>query len=469
MNVLFVASEVTPIAKVGGLGDVIGALPKALANLGVDVRIISGYYGTHDEAAYPTKVVGQLKVIWAGQPALITLRQTRLPGADVPVYLLEEPRVISDGSIYESRTALAHNQHEVRRFLLLSQAAVQVPHVLKWLPDIWHLHDWHAACVAAFLPEPHVPTLLTIHNLANQGWATPESVGLSGLPVKIGTEHLNLFRLGLERATWLSTVSPTYALEIQSQLAGEGLEAVLSSRRGALTGITNGIDVEAFNPQTDKFLAERYSESNLVQGKRVNRELLGHKLGLESADLPLFGIVSRLTDQKGIELIPQALEPYLKRRELQLAFLGVGQPTLEGVLRDLVAKHPGWVGGAIEFNEPLARLIYAGSDFFLMPSRFEPCGLGQLIAMRYGTVPVVRATGGLRDTVVDVSESAGTGLVFAEYTARAFGQAVERALRLYQDHAKLQAVRQRALERDSSWPSAAAHYLELYQRLCQAV
>lgn len=466
MRVLLVASEVNPIAKVGGLGDVIGALPRALVSLGVEAGVVTGYYGTHEEAKYPSKVVGQLTVPWGGSELGVGVRQATLPGSLVPVYLIEQPEIIGSGGVYDSRTAMTSAQSELERFLLISKAAVRLPELIGWQPDVWHLHDWHAAAVTVFLQAPHAPTLMTIHNLANQGWALPETVNRAGLPVTVKGE-LNLFRLGLTRATWLSTVSPTYAQEIQSEPEGEGLQDVLKARSHELTGIVNGLDTDFFNPEADKFLVQTYDAASVASGKLANRTSLEQELKLSPEAVPLFGLVSRLTNQKGIELISEALEPYLKARQLKFVCLGVGQPELEQALQNLVQRYPGLVAGAIKFDERLAHRIYAGSDFFLMPSRFEPCGLGQLVAMRYGTVPIVRATGGLKDTVVDLTQAGGTGVVFEPYTVEALSAAVARALELYHQRATLEAVQQRGLTRDSSWVASAREYLKLYQSLCQ--
>ncbi len=465
MRILMVASEVTPLAKVGGLGDVIGALPKALVAFGVDVRVVTGYYGTHDESKFPTRVVGKISVPWGKGTHTATVRSTALPGSSVPVYLIGEPELVSSGGVYDSSTAMASGQPELVRFLFISKAATLLPTLLSWQPDVWHLHDWHAAAVTLFLPREHAPTLLTIHNLANQGWATPETLSTAGLPA-VDTPHLNLFRAGLERATFISTVSPTYAVEIQTAPEGEGLEDLLSSRQHELIGITNGIDTEVWNPNTDPQLTVNYNSNNLT-GKAEDRRALRSELGLAEEDVPLFGLVSRLTDQKGIELIPRALKRHLTAGELQFVFLGVGDQVLEQSLLSLTRRHPRLVAGKVGFDAVLAQRIYAASDFFLMPSRFEPCGLGQLIAMRYGAVPVVRATGGLKDTVVDAAQPHGTGVVFTEYSAAAFGVAVERALALWHNHATMEAVVYRGMERDSSWAAAAQTYRDLYLRLCQ--
>ncbi len=463
MQIFFVASEVTPIAKVGGLGDVIGALPKALYKLGVKVSIITGYYGTHDENKYPTKILFKSKLFWGVNDIIYTVRQGVLPGSRVKVYFIDQPEIIGSGSVYDSRTALANNQSEIERFLFLCKAAVFLPGFIGIKNDIWHLHDWHAAALVEFLSPDSAPTLLTIHNLANQGWATQDTLAKAGILTQ--KQEINIFRLGLEKATWLSTVSPTYAQEIQKSPEGEGLEEVIKARRHELTGIVNGVDIDFFNPVTDKFLADKL-KSNLDDFKNSNKQALFKFINLPQSSVPLFGIVSRLTSQKGIDLIVNGLEPYLQQGSLRFVFLGMGDPALEKALKNLAVSYPRAVAGKIGFDEKLAHLIYAASDFFLMPSRFEPCGLGQLIAMRYGSVPIVRSTGGLKDTVIDIEFNKGNGLVFFDYKPEALGQAIIRALDLYNNRGKLEIVRQSARQRDSSWLTSAKEYYNLYKSLC---
>lgn len=468
MRVFFVASEVTPIAKVGGLGDVIGALPKALTDLGVDTLIITGYYGSHREKEYPTEVIAQLSLPWGGQLVNYFIRRGYLPGSKINVYFIDQPDIIGSGDVYHSRTAIASSEAEAERFLFLSKTASTLPEVIGLKPDVWHLHDWHAAAVTVFLPPGSAPTLLTIHNLSNQGWvskATALKAGLEGFSHNSLAGDINLFRLGLERATWLSTVSPTYAREIQAQPLGEGLEGIISAKRERLVGIVNGLDIDFFDPEKDKFLLNKLA-GDLDDFKIKNRQLLAKTLGLKPLNCPLLGIVSRLTNQKGIDLIVDALKTYLTAGRVQWVCLGRGDPILEKAVSHLAERYPKLAAVKIDFDEPLAHLIYAASDFFLMPSRFEPCGLGQLIAMRYATIPIVRATGGLKDTVIDISRPAGNGVVFNDYTPQALEEAIGRALELYSNRDKMKSVRHQARQRDSSWMVAARQYLKLYERLC---
>ena len=464
MRILFVASEITPIAKIGGLGDVVGALPKALAENGIEVIIVTGYYGTHQEKKYPTKEITKSSLWWGGNNILYSVRQGELPESKVKIYYIVEPGIVGSGEVYGNPTAFATRQVETERFLFISKAAALLPKLIGFNPDLWHLHDWHAAAVTSFLPPNHAPTLLTIHNLANQGWAQPETAKKAGLENK-GNQPVNIFGLGLKQADWLSTVSPTYALEIQAKPEGEGFENILKTRSERLVGITNGIDTDFFNPESDEFLAARLKD-DINYFKRQNRQVLNKELNLKGDSTPLFGVVSRLTGQKGIELAVKAIEPCLKKHQAQFVCLGVGDPALEELVNNLAARYPGQAAGRFTFDERLAHVIYAAADFFLLPSRFEPCGLGQLIAMRYATVPVVRATGGLKDTVVDIKDKSGNGIVFIDYKVNALSKAITRALELYQDRAKLELVRRRGWARESSWGTAAKQYLEFYKKIC---
>lgn len=462
MKVLFIASEVTPIAKVGGLGDVVGALPKSLAALGVEVSIITGYYGTHSEKMYPTKEIFKATLNWDNSAIAYSIRQGLLPGSKVKIYYIDQKKIVGSGGVYDSRDAVASSQFEAERFLFISKTAAALPEQIGLKPDIWHLHDWHAAAVPSFLPADHSPTLLTIHNLANQGWADKITLQKAGLRINRATK---IFGLGLKQADWLSTVSPTYAREIQSKPEGEGFERLLKSRNKSLVGITNGIDYDFFNPTKDKFLKTRLGK-DFDDFKKSNRLALSQELALKNSQVPLFGIVTRLTYQKGLDLLVKALEPYLKERRLQFVCLGMGDPAIEEKINNLSQTYKGWSASKIGFDEKLAHMIYAASDFFLMPSRFEPCGLGQLIAMRYASVPIVRAVGGLKDTVIDINNSNGSGIVFDSYSSQALKKAIARGLELFDYHAKLELVRQRGQTRNSSWQESAQKYLKLYRKIC---
>ena len=463
VRVLLVASEVSPIAKVGGLGDVIGALPKALKKLGVDVRVITGYYGTHNEKLYPTKIVDKISVPWDKGRLPAKIRVTNIPCSKVKVYLVDQPQLVGNGGVYDSRTAMVGSEAELERFLFISKIAVNLPVVIKFKPDIWHLHDWHAAPVTLFLRPPHAPVLLTIHNLENQGWASAAVMAHAGLN-HISKGNVNLFQSGLERANFISAVSPTYAKEIQSAPMGAGLEKILRRRRKNLVGILNGIDTAVFDPASDPNIETNFDVRRL-DSKSFNSAALRLYGKLARADVPMFGIVSRFTSQKGVDILVEAIRPLIESKLLQFVFLGQGDSRLENLYLALADRYPDFCFGKIGFDAALAQKIYAGSDCFLMPSRFEPCGLGQMKAMRYGVIPIVRATGGLKDTVSDISKKGGNGLVFDDLTVTTLDMSIRRALALYGNRAKLKATRILDMRHDFSWEASARDYLRLYKRL----
>ncbi len=480
-RILFTASECTPIAKVGGLGDVIGALPKALRKQGIDARIIIPRY-EHISRPSLSRVV-RTTVRWGRISENITLYKTSL--GRVPVYLIDNPTYLSRGPIYADRSAFVSSVNELSRFLFFSRSVAELLPKLGWKPSLIHCHDWHTAIIptllSLFSPEPSPRTLLTIHNLANQGSFPATRVlsflgitkrraqSLPSLAARDRYGNINLLQQGILTADRINTVSPTYAKEILTKAYGEGLERDLRKRKRDLNGILNGIDTDRFNPRTDRALAARFTAKTAAIKKTINKKSLQKELGIiSSASVPLFGIVSRLTDQKGIELIIHAV-PRLVKKGGQFVFLGQGARELEEGLKDLISQFPERVAGTIGFDAALAQRIYAGSDFFLMPSRFEPCGLGQMIAMRYGSIPIVRKVGGLADTVDPVpaspSRTAATGIVFNSYSHAAFAQAISRAFLLFGNSNHFQRIQTNALKKDFSWSSSAQQYATLYKHI----
>ncbi len=446
MRVLFAASELTPIAKVGGLGDVIASLPKALARQGVAVTVALPFYaGIDRRAAKPVRV----RTIAPGT----VLYQTRIPGSRVTVLLIWNKKYLSTGPIYFSRTAFAEHLREIERFRFFSKTIFELIRERAIAPNIVHCHDWHTGLLVSLVAQMNaIPpkVVYTIHNLANQGKTRGE----------------NLMADGIRHADSVTTVSPTYAKEIRTKAYGEGLERLIRSRarQGRLTGILNGIDYDFWNPQTDQFLPAQYSAENL-DGKFENKVWLIEELGLHSVEAPLVGLVSRLTDQKGIDFIPPLVTDAIERHGCQFVFLGQGAPKYEAMLRALARRFPAHISTAIGFDERLAHRIYAASDLFLMPSRFEPCGLGQMIAMRYGAIPIVRKTGGLNDTV----RNGRTGFVFRESAAAGLGRALEDALRAHRDEPRAFRRMQRAcLASDFSFDRSARAYWNLYRKLTRS-
>lgn len=480
LNVLFVSAEVTPIAKVGGLADVVGALPKALADHAVDARIIMPLYEVIDRSKLALKKIAiDVPVPLGETTALITVFQTTLPRSKVPVYLVDSPRYFSQGSIYFEKTTLIDGISEIHRFAFFSKAVVAVTPLLGWRVDILHCHDWHTGLVPALVqlsPDAfwdHVRTLYTIHNMGIFGvWSSTEILSFLGISTD---QHPNLalvdvhgdIRLleqGILAAAAVNTVSPGYAAEILTPEYGLGLEGELKKRadEGRLSGILNGIDTDHFNPETDAAIKQTYGVKTIA-AKTINKKALQAWAGFAVDEVrPLFGFVGRLFEQKGFDLIPPALSKALGAGA-QCVILGSGLEPFEAAALKLERDFPGQVKTELGFNASLAQQIYTGADIFLMPSRYEPCGLGQMIAMRYGTPPIVRATGGLKDTVTDQK----TGFVFAEPTASALEKAIGRALETFQNKKAWQKMILSCLKEDFSWDHSSLAYLKLYQSLVQ--
>ena len=476
MELLFLASEVAPLSKTGGLGDVLGALPAALAAAGDAVAVVSPRYGFVDAAHHgftrrdgAVRVRGEATTVWSRTRGRLTW------------YLVEHER------FFGSRRGLyAEHGHEygdnAERFAYLCRAGLQVPGAFGHRPAVLHLNDWQTALAAWLLRQEHASnpalartrSVFTIHNLAYQGSCGKELLPALGLPWELfrpeGVEfhdRINLMKAGLLFADAITTVSPTYAREITTPEGGEGLDGVLRSRAAALSGILNGIDTAEWDPARDPHLPAHFDAHRLA-GKAACKQALQEELGLPvQADPPLLALVGRLADQKGIDLVLAAL-PELVRQPLQVVLLGSGRREWEEALRRAARHHADRLAVRIGFDEGLAHRIEAGADVFLMPSRFEPCGLNQLYSLRYGTVPVVRRVGGLADTVEDFDGwRRGTGFVFEEYTPRALLSAVRRALELFRDKRAWHAMMRRGMALDHSWARSAEQYRALYQSLVE--
>ncbi|HAH21894.1 MAG: starch synthase [Omnitrophica WOR_2 bacterium GWF2_43_52] len=460
MKVLFCASEVFPFAKTGGLADVAGALPVALEKQGVEVRIVLPKYKT--VTPQKSRVTGA-----KGDIEIVTI------GKDIQVYLIKN-------DAYFNREGLYGNSHgdypdNLERFSFYCRRALEVLKEVLWQPDIIHCHDWQAALVPLYLKYRYptdtfyknIKTLFTIHNLAYQGVFDKAEYKALGLRESLFSieglefyQKINLLKGGLIFSDLLTTVSPSYAEEIQTKRHGCGLEGVLAKRKKELLGILNGLDYEYWNPKSDTFIYKHYSEETLEQ-KYDNKRLLQEECGLAvNGDIPLFGIVGRLAQQKGWDLLAQSLDSFIKHTHIQIVILGEGEHRYEKLLHDLARKYPHAVSVHTIFNEPLAHKIYAGSDMFLMPSHYEPCGLGQMIALRYGTVPIVFKTGGLADTV-----SEENGFVFEHATAKDFVETLKRSIAVYQDKKRWRALVKKAFTYNFSWDISAKKYIALYEAL----
>lgn len=485
LKVLFVGSELTPIAKVGGLGDVIGALPKALKDLGVDVRITIPKYGVIDEKKYTLKeIVSDIEVPFNEKTEKFNIWETPLPGSKVPVYLLDNLEYLGQNGIYfEANASSSGAANECARYCFLCRASLAIFEPLNWWPDIIHCNDWHTGILPALIKligakDPryqNIKSLVQLHNLAYQGeYATAQVAKLLNLNqeqlAKLSEdakgERIKFIKEGILATDLICPVSPTYAQEILTPEYGEGLAEVLRQNQDKIHGILNGIDTDRFNPETDPEIKINYNAKSFEK-KSENKLNLQKYCGLkENINTPLIGSVGRLSHQKGIDLYYEMIEE-LAKQNLQMVFLGAGDKDLEEFLVKIDKKYPN-IYTKVGFDASFAQLIYAGADMFPVPSRFEPCGLIQMHAMRYGTVPIVRATGGLKDTVPDVKQDPkkGLGFVFEEFSAKEFHKALMRALKLYQeDRKKWNEIAKRGMQQDFSWTNSAKKYLNLYQEL----
>ena len=480
MKVLHVGAEVFPLVKTGGLADVLGALPQALIAAGAEVRLLLPGLPAIIDAVLHQKVVCEIGPCFGA--ARVTLRLGRMPYSKVPVYIVDcAYRYRRPGSPYQTNdgTEWADN---LQRFALLGWIGAQLAAGeldRDWIPEVVHAHDWHAAMSCAYIaahPPTRVATVFTVHNLAYQGLFPNGDFGLLGLPSRFmassGLEYhqqISFMKAGLKFADRITTVSPTYSREIATHEFGFGLDGVIRSRGGDVSGVLNGVDGAVWNPAVDASLAVRYSATQLA-GKATCKAALQKELGLElKPDAPVFGLVSRLTSQKGLDLLLGAL-PGLLRRGGQLALQGTGEPSLEAAFLAAAQAYPGEVAVRIGYDEPLAHRLIAGSDAILVPSRFEPCGLTQLYGLRYGTIPVVRRVGGLADTVVDATDEAvaadlATGFSFDAATPAALETALHRAITAYADGPRWKQLMLRAMAQDYSWRGAAQSYLGLYEQL----
>lgn len=478
MRVLQVASEVFPLVKTGGLADVMGALPQALLRQGHDVRLLLPGLPAIADALQHSQAVCQFGPLFGA--ARVTLRRGQLPHSPMATYVVDAPFLYRrDGSPYQSADGREWPDN-LQRFALLGWVAAQLAAGEldgHWTPEVLHAHDWHAAMSCAYIaghPPTTTTTVFTVHNLAFQGLFPPADFHLLGLSSRLMTPQglefhgrVSFMKAGLAFADRVTTVSPTYALEIATPEFGSGLEGVIRGRGRDVSGILNGVDGHVWNPATDAGLPARYSAADLA-GKPACKQVLQRQLGLEvRSDMLVLGVVSRLTAQKGLDLLLQLL-PWLVQRPVQLAVLGSGDPELEAAFGAAAAAYPNQVAVRIGYDETFAHGLIAGSDAMLVPSRFEPCGLTQLYALRYGTVPIVRRVGGLADTVVDASEDAvaagtATGFDFVEATPAALQRAIERALHLFSLPETWRELVQRGMAQDFSWEGSARAYSALYQ------
>jgi starch synthase len=479
MNILLASSEALPYSKTGGLADMVGALAKFLARTGHDVRLVTPLYRGVREQFPDIQLMDWQLDLPLGPNRFAGKVWTRKIDEHLSVLFVDQPGFFDRFDLYQDQGADYADNAE--RFVYFSKAIVHLARYLPWRPEIVHLHDWQTGLVPVFMLDQSLrdgwstppPTCLTIHNLAYQGVFPAAKFGLTNLPDSYfqpqGAEfyqRLNCLKAGLVYATTLTTVSPRYAREITTELYGCGLDGVLRARQNALFGILNGVDYDEWTTQGNPYLPFPYSADDL-RGKEQDKLALQKEMGLPpNPNIPLFGTVSRLAQQKGIDLELTALQEMLAA-DMQCVFLGSGDREYERAWRKLADRHPAKCAVKIGFDTGLSHRLEAGCDFYLMPSRFEPCGLNQMYSLRYGTVPIVRVTGGLDDSVTDISEDPATadGIKFNEYSVRALSKAIRKALVLHQDKELLAHYRRNGMARDFSWERTARLYGELYLKI----
>jgi starch synthase len=469
MKILFISSEVAPLVKAGGLADVVGSLPKALRAIGHDVRVLIPQYGSLDaQRFHPEAEISGLRISLPDDSQMINLNRILVDG--LPIYMVDNPQYFGGSEIYGT--------FDRERFFFFSKAVFEILPQLDWQPEVIHCHDWLTALVILWLKRAGYAysSVFTIHNLAYQGFFDNEY--LSSHDLKKDWDSFNpdaplvpltFMAQAVMRADLVTTVSETYAREILTTEYGVGLDAVLRYRKGALIGIVNGIDYDYFNPQSDPYLPVNFNSQNLAK-RALNKLALQKAAGLPiGSDIPLIGMVQRLDEQKGIDIFAQGIDRMLRESDAQFVVLGRGRDNYEGMLRQIGVRYPQRVSVFIAFEEALAHLIYGGSDMFLMPSRFEPCGLGQIIAMHYGSLPIVRHTGGLVDTVPQFSPdlSTGNGFVFHEYSIGALAAEVKKASEAFKNKIAWSQAVGRVMNLDFSWLNSARKYEAAYSQILE--
>lgn len=478
-TILLASSEISPLAKTGGLADVCGSLPQVLQRLGVNISLVMPKYRRVMEVG---KTVARFRIAIGDNLYEGSAERIYLPNTRVPLYLINQPHFFDRPTLYTEHGR--DYPDNLERFTYFCRAVIELIKQKVIEPDIIHANDWQSAlipayCKVLYADDPRfksIRTLFTIHNLAYQGFFSKEQFPLTGLPWKCYTpeglefyDHVNLLKGGILYSDRISTVSKRYAEEIQTPEFGCGLEGVLQQRKDRLIGVLNGVDYSDWAPQHDQWIPYPYGIDNVEEGKTQNKHhlLRAFKLPAENLQAPVMGVVSRLASQKGLDLLAQIV-PDLLRMGARLVVLGTGEPQLEDLFESLHKRYPRQCGARILYDNHLAHLVEAGSDIFLMPSKYEPCGLNQMYSLRYGTIPVVRHTGGLADTIKDyTAHRDGYGFVFYPSNPHAFLEACARAVTLYENRHIWWMLVRRAMRLDFSWERSARQYIEVFHELMQ--
>ncbi|MBJ6368423.1 glycogen synthase [Snuella sedimenti] len=467
MNIIHLSAECYPVAKVGGLADVVGALPKYQNSATVTSQVIMPFYNNKFTKAHRFSSIYNAELLLGETSFEFRILKLENSPIDFDLFFVDVPKLLFKDYVYSS--------DDTERFLAFQIAALDWLLTIDQYPAIIHCHDHHTGLVPFMLQESYkyeafrkTPNILTIHNAQYQGWFSHDKVNLipsfnfNNVGLLDWGGVINPLAAAIKCAWRVTTVSPSYMEELKT--AANGLEHLLSHEHAKCVGILNGIDWKVWNPETDDFIVQKYSVDTLAEGRLANKKHLCDTFKLDS-NKPLFAFIGRLVGEKGSDLFPEAFKTALKTNKLSILLLGSGNKDVESALEDLKEETEGNYNAFIGYDEALSHIIYAGADFLLMPSRVEPCGLNQMYALRYGTIPIVRSIGGLKDTVVDISEDNGFGICHEEATASAIVTAFERAVKLYEDQARFNTIRTHIMSIDHSWDASARQYIELYNAI----
>ena len=487
-KIWYVASEVSPFAKTGGLGDVTGAFPKELKNKNHEVRVIMPKYKTINERKYILREVIRLKdipVTINGVTKTINVKSAFLPDSKVQIYFIEIPEFFGRNGIYTDQATGKDFEDNAQRYAYFCKGALETLKILSWRPDIIHCNDWQSALVPIYLKSLYqedeflggIKSVYTIHNLAYQGSFDKSLAPALDLDESLVSDdgtvghngQINLMKGAIKNADWVTTVSKSYAAEISSdEKYGYGLQHLLKAKKNKFSGIINGVDYNVWSPENDKFIPFKFSAEKM-EGKEQNKQAVLTRVNIPyDQKIPVLGMISRVVEQKGYKILLETMDE-LMGLDVQVIILGTGDKELEKELKKYQAKYPGKISINAAFDETLAHMVEAGSDMFLMPSAFEPCGMNQMYSLKYGTLPIVYKTGGLADTIseLNIEEKTGNGIMFDKFTGKELLRAIKRALKYYKKTDVWEELRLRLMEQDYSWEKPAEEFIEIYNTLLE--